>query len=276
MKYRRLAIFTILLAVGLIATFSYHAEAAGEVKLNKKKLVLEMDSQYKLKVKNTKRKVKWSSADKRVVKVKKGVLTPVSVGSTVVTAKVNGKKYNCRVVVADYTDMSIEQKEVVSYALQFVGNRYRYGGSSLTNGTDCSGFTMAVYNKFGIDLFHNAYRQMKDVKSVKIKDILPGDLIFYGSSKSHCSHVALYIGNGKVVHASTESTGIIISDYNYRNCVGAGRVLKKATYPGQEQEVNEPETLAQEEAQGGPTIETSEDGVEESEVDDLLSANSYN
>ena len=70
-----------------------------------------------------------------------------------------------------------------------------------------------------------------------MKNIKPGDLIFYGSSKKNCSHVALYIGNNKVVHASTESTGIVVSDYNYRKYVGVGRVLKKATYP--EQDVNE-------------------------------------
>ena len=85
---------------------------------------------------------------------------------------------------------------------------------------------MAVYKKFGYNLFHNAYQQMKDTKKVKMKKIQPGDLIFYGSSKKNCSHVALYIGNEKVVHASTESTGIVISDYDYRKYVGVGRVLK--------------------------------------------------
>ena len=71
---------------------------------------------------------------------------------------------------------------------------------------------------------------MVDTKHVKMKNIQPGDLIFYGSSKRSCSHVALYIGNGKVVHASTETTGIVISDYKYRKYCGVGRVLKKATY----------------------------------------------
>ncbi len=243
MKLRRNTCFMILLAFTLLAVFPVKAEAAKKVKLNKTNVVLEMGTKETLKVKNTKSKVKWSSADKKIVKVNsKGKLTPISIGSTKVTAKVNGCKYTCRVTVADYTGMSIEQKAVVSYALQFVGNKYRYGGSSLTKGTDCSGFTMSVYKKFGYDLYHNAYQQMKDVKKVKASKMLPGDLIFYGSSKNSVSHVALYIGNGKVVHASTERTGIIISNYDYRKYVGVGRVLKTATYPEPEEETTEETT----------------------------------
>ncbi len=207
------------------------SRAAKAVSLNKTKLVLAKDSTYTLKVKNTKKKVRWSTSNKKIVRVKKGVLTPVSVGTATVTAKVSGKRYTCKVTVADYSGMSKEQKEVVSYALQFVGNRYRYGGTSLTNGTDCSGFTYSVYRNFGYDMKRTAYQQLCDTKSVKKKNLKPGDLIFYGSSKGSCSHVALYIGNKKVVHASTESTGIVVSDYDYRKAVGYGRVLKKATYP---------------------------------------------
>lgn len=186
--------------------------------------------------------VKWTSSNEKVVTVgTDGTLTPVAVGSANITAKVKNKKYVCKVVVIDYTGMSIEQKEVVSYALQFVGNPYRYGGISLTKGADCSGFTYSVYKKFGYKLIHNAYSQMVDTKTVKMKKIKPGDLIFYGSSKSSCSHVALYIGNGKVVHASTETTGIVISDYKYRKHVGVGRVLATETYPDENGLVN-PET----------------------------------
>lgn len=211
------------------------------MKLNTKKVVLEMGTTYKLKVKGTSSTVKWTTSDKKVVKVKKGLLTPVSVGSAKVTAKVKGKSYVCQVTVIDYTDMSVEQQEVISFALQYVGNKYRYGGSSLTKGTDCSGFTMSVYKNFGYSLSHNAYMQMKEIKNVQMKDILPGDLVFYGSSKQSCSHVALYIGNGKVVHASTESTGIIISNYKYRKYVAVGRVLKTATYPSKEPAVGDAE-----------------------------------
>lgn len=226
--------FTIIIAFVAVVCMPLQAEAAGKVKLNKNKLVLAMDSTYTLKVKNTKKKVKWYTSDKKIVKVKKGKLTPVSVGTATVTAKVSGKKYTCKVTVADYSGMSVEQKEVVSFALKYVGNRYRYGGTSLTNGTDCSGFTYSVYRNFGYNMQRTAYQQLCSTKSVKKKNLKPGDLIFYGSSKASCSHVALYIGNKKVVHASTESTGIVVSDYDYRKAVGYGRVLKKATYPSEE------------------------------------------
>lgn len=237
MNRKFLVFFTLVVAFVTVTCMPLQASAAGKVALNKNKLVLEMGTTQTLKVKNTKKSVKWSTSNKKVVKVKKGVLTPVSVGMATVTAKVSGKSYTCKVTVADYTGMSIEQKQVVSYALKYVGNRYRYGGTSLTNGTDCSGFTYSVYRNFGYDMKRTAYQQLCDTKSVKKKNLKPGDLIFYGSSKRSCSHVALYIGNKKVVHASTESTGIVVSDYDYRKAVGYGRVLKKATYPGEE--VNE-------------------------------------
>lgn len=227
---RKMILLTMLFAIVMMGMIHTEVKAAGAVKLDKTKVVLEKGTTQTLTVKNTASKVKWSTSDKNVVKVKDGELTPVKVGMAKVTAKVNGKEYTCRVTVADYTGMSVEQKAVVSYALQYVGNRYSYGGSSLTKGTDCSGFTMAVYKEFGYKLTHNSNAQLKETKKVSMKNIKPGDIIFYGSSKSNCNHVALYIGNEKVVHASTYSTGITVSDYKYRKYVGVGRVLKKETY----------------------------------------------
>ena len=247
---RRAFLLTLLMVFGFVFSFTLKADAATvKPKLNKTRLVLEMNTEDRLEIINCNSEndegfataddpnevvvdtsIKWTSSNKKVVTVDAaGTLTPVSVGSANITAKADGKKYTCKVTVIDYTGMTEEQKEVVSYALQFVGNPYRYGGISLTKGTDCSGFTHSVYKKFGYNLFHNAYQQMVDTKSVKMKNIQPGDLIFYGSSKRSCSHVALYIGNGKVVHASTESTGIVISNYKYRKYCGVGRVLKKNT-----------------------------------------------
>ena len=235
MKRKLLFFIALLFTCGMFMTAPLEAQAAGKVKLNKKKIVLEMESTYTLEVKNTETKVKWKSSDKKIVKVsRKGVLTPVAVGTAKVTAKVDGKSYTCKVTVADYSEMTDEQKEVVSYALKYVGNKYRYGGSSLTKGTDCSGFTMSVYKKFGYSLYHNAYQQLKETKRIKMKNIQPGDLIFYGQSKKSCNHVAMYIGNGKVVHASNEITGIILSDYDYRKAVGVGRVLDPVIYPDEE------------------------------------------
>ncbi|MBO5469347.1 MAG: C40 family peptidase [Lachnospiraceae bacterium] len=236
MRRKGLAFITLLFTFGMMMFFSADAQAA--LKMNNKKLVLEKGTTAQLDLVDPTYDIEeeadsWTSSDSKVVKVEDGLLTPVSVGSAIVTAKLDGKRYTSRVTVVDYTGMSVEQKQVVSFALKYVGNKYRYGGTSLTKGTDCSGFTLAVYKKFGYSLTHNSYSQIADTKKVKMKNIKPGDLIFYGSSKRACSHVALYIGNGKVVHASTETTGIVISDYKYRKYVAVGRVLESETYPGE-------------------------------------------
>ncbi len=100
--------------------------------------------------------------------------------------------------------------DLVSYATQFVGNPYVWGGTSLTRGADCSGFVLSVYAKYGIYLPHSSRAQANYGTRVSTSELKPGDLLFYGSGKS-ISHVAIYIGGGQIVHASTEKTGIIIS-----------------------------------------------------------------
>ena len=100
--------------------------------------------------------------------------------------------------------------EVVAYAKQFLGNPYVYGGSSLTKGTDCSGFTMSVYAHFGYSLNRSSYTQVYNGRAVSLSSLLPGDLLFYKYGGSTISHVAIYIGGGQIIHASTPSTGIII------------------------------------------------------------------
>lgn len=100
--------------------------------------------------------------------------------------------------------------EIAQYALKFVGNPYVSGGTSLTNGADCSGFTWAVHKAFGITIPRVSRDQAKSGKSVSIGSIQSGDIIYYGD------HVGIYIGNGKIVHASSKTTGIKISSYTYR------------------------------------------------------------
>ena len=128
---------------------------------------------------------------------------------------------------APASDSSVGQ-EIANYAVQFVGNPYVYGGTSLTNGADCSGFTQSVMANFGIYIARTAADQSYGGTSVSISDIQPGDLLFY-SDGGGISHVALYIGGGQIVHAATESQGIIISSYNYDSPVCAARYWQEMT-----------------------------------------------
>ena len=115
---------------------------------------------------------------------------------------------------------------VASFALQFKGNPYRYGGTSLTNGTDCSGFTQSVYRNFGYSIGRDSRSQYAGAgRIVSMNDLQPGDLLFYGSSSGRINHVALYIGGGQVVHASNRKDGIKVSNYRYRTPLRARRVI---------------------------------------------------
>lgn len=113
---------------------------------------------------------------------------------------------------------------VVSYALQFVGNRYVWGGTSLENGVDCSGFTMRILGKYGVSLPHSSKAQPSCGTKISASDAKPGDLFFYGSGRS-ISHVAIYIGNGQIVHASNKRDGIKVSNAYYRNPICVTRYL---------------------------------------------------
>ncbi len=108
------------------------------------------------------------------------------------------------------------RSRVVNYALKFLGNPYVWGGTSLTKGADCSGFTLSVFKNFGISLPHYSGSQAKMGTAVKSSNMRPGDLIFYGNSSGTINHVAMYIGNGQVVHAASKRSGIKISSWNYR------------------------------------------------------------
>ena len=113
---------------------------------------------------------------------------------------------------------------VVSYALQFVGNRYVWGGTSLENGIDCSGFTMRILGKYGVSLPHSSKAQPSCGTKISSSDAKPGDLFFYGSGSS-ISHVAIYIGNGQIVHASNKRDGIKVSNAFYRSPICVVRYL---------------------------------------------------
>ena len=114
--------------------------------------------------------------------------------------------------------------DLISYATQFVGNQYVWGGTSLTNGADCSGFTLSIFAKYGVYLPHSSKAQANCGTRISASEAKPGDLFFYGSGSS-ISHVAIYIGNGQIVHASSKKTGIKISNAFYRSPICVTRVL---------------------------------------------------
>ncbi len=105
--------------------------------------------------------------------------------------------------------------ELVEYAKQFLGNPYVWGGTSLTKGADCSGFVLSVFKKFGVSLPHHSGSQAKYGTKISASELQPGDLVFYANGSGVIYHVAIYIGNGQVIHASSPSTGIKINSYKY-------------------------------------------------------------
>ena len=114
---------------------------------------------------------------------------------------------------------NISGQEVVDFALQFVGNPYVWGGTSLTNGADCSGFVMSVFGHFGISLPHSSYALRSCGRAVSYSNAQPGDLICYSG------HVAIYIGGGRIVGAQSTAVGIATQTATYRTILAVRRVL---------------------------------------------------
>ena len=125
---------------------------------------------------------------------------------------------------ATYTASGNTRSDLVNFALQYVGHPYVHGGNSLENGTDCSGFTSLVYAQFGYSLSRTPSGQLSgNGRSVSMDDIQPGDIVCYG--KSSCTHVAIYIGNGQIVHAANPSKGIVTQRVDYDNILGIKSVI---------------------------------------------------
>lgn len=117
-------------------------------------------------------------------------------------------------------------QNIANFALNFVGNPYVWGGTSLTRGADCSGFVMSVYANFGIGLNRTSRAQASNGYAVSMSELQPGDLVFYAANGRSISHVAIYIGGGRVVHASTPRTGIIVSSVYHQSPCCARRIVK--------------------------------------------------
>ncbi|MCH5255931.1 MAG: C40 family peptidase [Lachnospiraceae bacterium] len=115
--------------------------------------------------------------------------------------------------------------DLCQYAKEFLGNPYVWGGTSLTKGADCSGFVLSVFKKFGVSLPHYSGSQANCGTKISLSEAKPGDLIFYGNGK-RINHVAIYIGGGQVIHASSPKTGIKISNATYRTPIKIVRILQ--------------------------------------------------
>lgn len=154
------------------------------------------------------------------------LLTGIAANEKAENLMAEGKELETALTMTEYrygkgvTDV---QMEICEYARQFVGNPYVWGGTSLTRGADCSGFTLSVYAKYGVSLPHSSKAQANCGTKISLSELQPGDLVFYGGSNIH--HVAMYIGNGQVVHAQSAKTGIVISNMYYNTPTRAVRLL---------------------------------------------------
>ena len=126
----------------------------------------------------------------------------------------SSKSYSSADTVA--SNSSDLRTAITTYACQFLGNPYVYGGTSLTDGTDCSGFTSSVYSKFGYSIGRSSRDQAANLREISESELQPGDLVFYADNTGYIYHVAMYIGGGRIVHASSPSTGITTSSMYYR------------------------------------------------------------
>lgn len=121
---------------------------------------------------------------------------------------------------------SSKRLAIIEYAQQFLGNPYVFGGTSLTRGTDCSGFVMRVFENFGISLSRTSKAQANNGTEISYSEAQPGDLIFYGrSGVSGIGHVGIYLGNGKIIHAASSRTGIIISNAKFTSILKVVNVI---------------------------------------------------
>jgi cell wall-associated NlpC family hydrolase len=126
---------------------------------------------------------------------------------------------------ANYSSSSELRNSIVDYAMQFLGNKYVHGGQSLVTGTDCSGFTSLIYSQFGYSISRTPSGQLSsNGRNISLSEAQPGDIICYGSS-GKCTHVALYIGNGQIIHSANSKKGVIISSATYDTILGVKNVI---------------------------------------------------
>ena len=125
-----------------------------------------------------------------------------------------------------YTSNEELRKAIVENAMQYLGNKYVHGGNSLETGTDCSGFTMLLYAQYGYSISRTPAGQLEKAgRSIDYSEIQPGDIICYTSNGSTCTHVALYIGDGQIIHAANSRKGVVIYNADYDTIMGIKNVI---------------------------------------------------
>lgn len=136
--------------------------------------------------------------------------------------------YNCssNYSLQEFLDFKVNsiRYQIVLESIKYIGNPYVYGGTSLTSGTDCSGFTQSLYNIFNIHIPRTAHEQYIQSDSIEYDELKPGDLVFFGTQE-HITHVAMYLGDNYIIHASSSDVGIIVSNINYRKAYGYGTFI---------------------------------------------------
>ena len=158
--------------------------------------------------------------------------------SQTVDPRKNKALYYTQTSVKSGSQQSDVRRELLTYAAQFAGNPYKWGGSSLTHGTDCSGFARAVYAKFGYHLPRTSRAQSQCGTKIAVEDVRPGDLIFY-AKKGRVYHVAIYAGNGRTIEAANEDLGITSLNAFRKNAVWAVHLIKDDTVTLEESKVTE-------------------------------------
>ena len=124
---------------------------------------------------------------------------------------------------SEYTTRT--RQALISYAMQFIGNPYVWGGTSLTNGADCSGFVQEIFKHFGIVTGRTSRDQYANCVYLKGKEVMPGDLVFYADSTGYINHVAIYAGNYMIIHAANRKAGIKVNRYDYKQPYAYGRFI---------------------------------------------------
>ena len=153
-------------------------------------------------------------------------------------SKVTQKKVNSSVTYAPAKYNAVTGNAIVEYAKRYLGLRYVSGGYSLTSGTDCSGFTKLIYKEFGVNLSRVVSGQIKSGTYVSKSDLQKGDLVFYSSGGSKATHVAIYVGNGSVIHESNHRDGVKYSSVNMMRYITARRVINSTANKIAEEKAN--------------------------------------